>query len=292
MKFAFVEAGKAWAPVRALCKAVGVSRSGFYAWTRRTSSARARGDAKLRVHIAAIHKRSRGIYGSPRVHAELRAAGTQVGRKRVARLMRDLSIRSRSRRRFKATTDSKHAFPVAANVLDRQFTVDKPDKAWVADITYVWTDEGWLYVAAVLDLFSRRVVGFAMSDRIDRRLALDALASAAAQRGPSAKLIHHSDRGSQYASADYRAALSTLGLTCSMSRKGNCWDNAVAESFFATLKTELVYLRRFATRSEAREAIFDFIEVFYNRQRRHSTLGFKSPVEFEKKFAEEISQAA
>lgn len=292
MKFAFVAAEKAWAPVRALCKAVGVSRSGFYAWTRRTRSARARDDAQLRVHIAAIHKRSRGLYGAPRVHAELRAAGIPIGRKRVARLMRDLGIRSRSRRRFKATTDSKHALPVATNVLDRHFIVDQPDKVWVTDITYVWTAEGWLYLAAVLDLYSRRVVGFAMSARIDRQLALDALSSAAGQRSPKARLIHHSDRGSQYASADYQDALRTLGLTCSMSRKGNCWDNAVAESFFATLKTELVYLTRFATRTEARDAIFEFIEVFYNRQRRHSTLGFKSPVEFEKEFAQDLRQAA
>jgi putative transposase len=292
VKFAFVAAEKAWAPVRALCRSVGVSPSGFYAWMRRARSVRSREDAKLRVHIAAIHERSRGIYGSPRVHAELRANGVRIGRKRVARLMGELGIRSRCRRRFKATTDSKHTHPVAANVLDRRFKVDQPDKAWVTDITYVWTDEGWLYLAAILDLFSRRVVGFSMSARIDRQLALDALAAAAGHRSPKARLIHHSDRGSQYASGDYQDALTTLGLTCSMSRKGNCWDNAVAESFFATLKTELIYLQRFATRAEAREAIFEFIEVFYNRQRRHSTLGFMTPVEFEKKFDQEFQQAA
>jgi transposase InsO family protein len=177
--------------------------------------------------------------------------------------------------------------PVADNVLDRQFEVEAPDLAWVTDITYVWTDEGWLYLAAILDLFSRRVVGFAMSDRIDRALVLQALKLAAGRRMPNAGLTHHSDRGSQYASSDYRQALAGLDIVCSMSRKGNCWDNAVAESFFATLKTELVYRRRFVARVEAREAIFDFIETFYNSHRRHSTLGYLSPMEFENKFIEE-----
>jgi transposase InsO family protein len=287
VKFAFIAAEKAWAPVVVLCKVLEVSRSGFYAWERRVPSARSREDAKLRVHIAAIHERSRGTYGSPRVHAELRALGLGASRKRVARLMRELGIASRRKRRFKATTDSRHDLPVAENVLDRKFDADAPNVAWVTDITYVWTSEGWLYLAAILDLFSRRVVGFAMSERIDRELVLEALRVAAGRRAPNAGLVHHSDRGSQYASNDYQAALDELGVVCSMSRKGNCWDNAVAESFFATLKTELVYLRRFATRAEARAAIFDFIETFYNRQRRHSTLAFLSPVEFEMKFDQE-----
>ena len=287
MKFAFIAVEKASAPVAVLCKVLEVSRSGFYAWEQRVPSAHSLEDAKLRVHIAAIHERSRGLYGAPRVHAELRASGFTVSRKRVARLMRELGLESRRKRRFKATTDSKHSLPVAENILDRKFEVDAPDVAWVTDITYVWTSEGWLYLAAILDLFSRRVVGFAMGDRIDRALVLDALCAAVGRRVPNAGLVHHSDRGSQYASNDYQTALDDLGVVCSMSRKGNCWDNAVAESFFATLKTELTYLRRFATRAEAREAIFEFIETFYNRERRHSTLGYLSPVEYEMKFDQE-----
>ena len=283
----FIATEKAWAPVTTLCRVLEVSRSGFYAWEDRDPSKRSMDDEKLCVEIVAIHKASRGTYGSPRVHAELQALGIAVSRKRVARLMRTLGLESPRKKRFKATTDSKHDMPVADNVLDRQFEVEAPDLAWVTDITYVWTDEGWLYLAAILDLFSRRVVGFAMSDRIDRALVLQALKLAAGRRVPNAGLTHHSDRGSQYASSDYRKALGDLDIVCSMSRKGNCWDNAVAESFFATLKTELVYRRRFATRAEAREAIFDFIETFYNSHRRHSTLGYLSPMEFENKFIEE-----
>jgi putative transposase len=287
VKFVFIAAEKAWATVTTLCRVLEVSRSGFYAWEDRDPSKRSLDDDKLVVEILAIHKASRGTYGSPRVHAELQARGIAVSRKRVARLMRKLGLESPRKRRFKATTDSKHDMPVAENVLDRKFEVDEPDVAWVTDITYVWTDEGWLYLAAILDLFSRRVVGFAMSERIDRALVLQALRHAAGRRMPEAGLTHHSDRGSQYASSDYRRALGDLQIVCSMSRKGNCWDNAVAESFFATLKTELVYRRRFATRVEAREAIFEFVETFYNPRRRHSTLGYLSPMEFEKKFLEE-----
>jgi putative transposase len=287
VRFVFIATEKAWAPVTTLCRVLEVSRSGFYAWEDRDPSKRSMDDEKLCVEIVAIHKASRGTYGSPRVHAELQALGIAVSRKRVARLMRTLGLESPRKKRFKATTDSKHDMPVADNVLDRQFEVEAPDLAWVTDITYVWTDEGWLYLAAILDLFSRRVVGFAMSDRIDRALVLQALKLAAGRRVPNAGLTHHSDRGSQYASSDYRKALGDLDIVCSMSRKGNCWDNAVAESFFATLKTELVYRRRFATRAEAREAIFDFIETFYNSHRRHSTLGYLSPMEFENKFIEE-----
>lgn len=287
MKFAFISAEKASTPVAVLCRLLGVSRSGFYAWEDRAPSATAMEDERLAVRIAAIHKASGGRYGSPKIHAELVAEGTALSRKRVARLMVDLGLASLRKRRYKATTDSRHKLPVAGNVLDRKFEVDAPNLAWVTDITYVWTSEGWLYLAAILDLFSRRVVGLAMSDRIDRALTLDALRDAVGRRLPNQGLIHHSDRGSQYASADYQEALKARGLVCSMSRKGNCWDNAVAESFFATLKTELIYPRRFATRSEAREAIFDYVETFYNRRRRHSTLGYLSPVDFERKSVEE-----
>jgi putative transposase len=290
VKFAFVAVEKASFPVTVLCKVLEVSRSGFYAWTERVPSARSLEDAKLRVHVAAAYELGRGNYGAPRIHRELRAAGLNVSRKRVARLMGELGLQARRKRRFKATTDSNHALPVAENVLDRKFEVDAPNVAWVTDITYVWTSEGWLYLAAILDLFSRRVVGFAMSERIDRALVLQALTAAVGRRVPNAGLVHHSDRGSQYASNDYQDALDDLGVVCSMSRKGNCWDNAVAESFFATLKTELVYQRRFATREDAREAIFEFIEVFYNRQRRHSSLGYLSPIDYEMKFEEEMRE--
>ena len=288
MKFTFIAAQKAWAPVAVLCRLMEVSRSGFYAWDERGRSTRSSEDAKLTVHILAAYKTGRGSYGSPRVQEELlKADGIAVSRKRIARIMRALGLVGRKKRRFKATTDSKHNLPVAKNVLDRNFEVDAPDVAWVTDITYVWTAEGWLYLAAILDLFSRRVVGFAMSQRIDRALVLEALRVAVGRRLPNVGLLHHSDRGSQYASGDYQDALDDLGVVCSMSRKGNCWDNAVAESFFATLKTECVYTRRFATRAEAREAIFEFIEVFYNGTRRHSTLGYLSPAEFEMKFDQE-----
>jgi transposase InsO family protein len=289
VKFAFVAAEKAWAPVAVLCRILEVSRSGYYSWEERGRSSRSADDEKLAVHIVAAFEAGRGAYGSPRVQEELAAAGLAVSRKRVARIMRKLGLEGRRKRRFKATTDSGHDMPVADNVLDRKFEVAAPDVAWVTDITYVWTAEGWLYLAAILDLFSRRVVGFAMSHRINRALVLEALRVAVGRRVPNAGLVHHSDRGSQYASDDYQDALDDLGVVCSMSRKGNCWDNAVAESFFATLKTECVYPRRFATRTEAREAIFEFIEVFYNRRRRHSTLGYLSPVEFEMKFVRETS---
>ncbi len=287
MKFAFIAAEKAWAPVSVLCKMLEVSRSGFYASQERGPSVRAVEDEKLAVAVAVAHKVGRGAYGSPRVHEELKADGVAVSRKRVARIMSELGLEGRRKRPFKATTDSKHDLPVAENVLDRKFQATAPDIAWVTDITYVWTAEGWLYVAAILDLFSRRVVGLAMSEHIDRALVLEALRNAVGRRVPNAGLLHHSDRGSQYASGDYQDALDGLGVVCSMSRKGNCWDNAVAESFFATLKNELVYTRRFATRAEAREAIFEFVEVFYNRHRRHSTIGYVSPMEFEMKFIEE-----
>ena len=292
MKFAFIAVEKASFPVAVLCKLLEVSRSGFYDWLEHEPSAHEAEDQRLKIHVAAAYERSQGRYGSPRVRAELAAEGFSTSRKRIARLMREMGLQSRRKRRFKATTDSRHAFPVADNVLDRNFEVEAPDVAWVTDITYVWTSEGWLYLAAILDLFSRRVVGFSMSSRIDRALALDALRMAVGRRLPNAGLVHHSDRGSQYASTDYQIALDELGVVCSMSRKGNCWDNAVAESFFATLKTELTYLTKFKTREEAKRAIFEFIESFYNHRRLHSTLGYVSPEEFENRFAREMLKAA
>ncbi len=284
MRFAFIAAEKAHCPLSLLCKVLGVSRSGYYAWRRRGKSRRVQQNEVLAADIVQIHQASRGTYGSPRVHAELRARGRVAGRHRVARLMRKAQLTARPRRRVRPTTDSNHTPPVAPNVLDRSFRVEAPNVAWVTDITYIWTREGWLYLAAILDLFSRRVVGWAMSETIDRKLPLDALDMALRSRRPSRGLLHHSDRGSQYASADYRKVLERRGIQCSMSRRGNCWDNAVAESFFGRLKTELVHQVDFPTRAAAKSALFDYIEVFYNRQRRHSHLGYVSPAEFEKGF--------
>jgi transposase InsO family protein len=283
VRFAFIDAQKAFHSVAVLCDVLAVSRSGYYAWSARPDSARSKEDARLAVDIVAIHRRSRRSYGSPRIHRELRERGQRVGRKRIARLMKQRGIAARRKKRFRATTDSKHSFPVAHNLLARDFTASAPNLAWVTDITYIPTHEGWLYLAAILDLFSRRVVGWAMSDRIDRQLTLDALQMALRARTPSSGLLHHSDRGSQYASDDYQKALGELGIRCSMSRKGDCWDNAVAESFFATLKVELVNEADFPTREAARTAIADYIDDFYNLERRHSHNGYVSPVMFELK---------
>ncbi len=286
MRFRFVEAEKAHYPIRLMCRCLAVSRSGYYAWRKRPPSARARHDARLKVEIAASHSASRRSYGSPRVLRDLRDEGHRVSRKRVARLMRELGLAGRRKRRFRATTDSRHRFPVAPNILMRDFEVEAPNTAWVTDITYIATLEGWLYLAVILDLFSRKVIGYAISERIDRALVLDALRQALANRPGAHDLVHHSDRGSQYASHDYREALDEAGLMCSMSRRGNCWDNAVAESFFGTLKMELLYELPLQTRSATRSAVADYIEVFYNVRRRHSSLGYRSPVEFELRNAE------
>jgi transposase InsO family protein len=284
VKFEFIEAEKAQFPIAFMCARLGVSKSGFYAWRKRPPSARKLEDARLASEVRAAHAGSKGRYGSPRVHRELVANGRRIGKHRVARLMCENGLRGRRKRRFRHTTDSNHAMPIAPNTLAREFTVHAPNEVWVTDITYIPTREGWLYLAAILDLFSRRVVGWSMSERITRQLTLDALTMARRSRTPPRGLLHHSDRGSQYASADYRAALDAAGIECSMSRKGNCWDNAVAESFFATLKTELVHEADWATRAEARSAIFEYLEVFYNRRRRHSSIDYVSPEEFELRY--------
>lgn len=281
MRFSFIAAEKAF-PVTVMCDVLGVSCSGFYAWRSRTPSRRAREDQQLAVEVRSIHAESRRRYGSPRVHADLHEKGRRTSRKRIARLMREQGLQARQKRRFRVTTDSTHAMPVAANILDRRFETRAPDTVWATDITYLWTNEGWLYLAVILDLFSRRVVGWALSDRMTRQRTLDALDMALARRSPPAGLIHHSDRGSQYASHDYRRALDAHGIVCSMSRRGNCWDNAVAESFFSTLKVELVYETAWRTRDEARAEVFEYLEVFYNGQRRHSSLGYLSPIAFER----------
>jgi putative transposase len=291
MKFAFIAVEKACFPVRTLCATLGVSRAGFYAWQGRPPAPRAQADERLGLEIATIHAESRQRYGSPRIHAELAGRGHRTSRKRVARLMRHHHLAARRRRRYRVTTDSRHPFPVAPNVLARQFAQAAPDRAWVTDITYIPTDEGWLYLAVILDLCSRCVVGWAISERITRALPLDALAMALVRRRPLEGLLHHSDRGSQYASGDYQRVLDAAGIVCSMSRRANCWDNAVAESFFATLKVELVHDATWETRAAARQALFEYIEVFYNGQRRHSSLGYLSPRAFERQSAQRRSAA-
>lgn len=269
-------------PVRFMCRQLAVSAAGFYASQKRPESTHAVRDRELAQMVTKAHQEGRGAYGSPRVHATLKRAGQHVGRKRVARLMRDRGLHARRKRRFVRTTDSKHSHPVAANVLEREFTTEEPNRAWVTDITYIPTAEGWLFLAVILDLFSRRVVGWAMDSTMERGLVLAALGMALTHRQPPASLIHHSDRGSQYASGDYRRALAVNDITCSMSGKGDCWDNAVAESFFASLKKEFVHDVNFNTRDEAKGRIFEWIEVFYNRTRLHSTLDYVSPAEYER----------
>lgn len=279
MRFAFIAAEKANWPVKVLCRALQVSPSGFYAWAIRPESAHDVEDQRLRVLIGEAHQRSRGIYGSPRVHAVLRAGEVRVSRKRVVRVMRELGLRGRCRRAYVCTTDSDHGNPTAENLLNRDFTATAPNQRWVGDVTYLRTPQGWLYLAVVLDLYSRIVVGWALSTVNDRRLAMDALHQALQRRRPDVGLLHHTDQGSPYASDAYQAVLLKAGITCSMSRRGNCHDNAAMESWNATLKSELG--EHFEGAPDAQAKLFDYIEVFYNRQRLHSTLGYTSPADFE-----------
>ncbi len=284
MKFAFIREHLAAAfPVDVSCDVLGVSRSGYYAWVARPPSATAVRRAALVAKIEAVQAENRRVYGSPRVHRALVAAGEVVAcENTVAKVMRDHGIRARTRRTYvPRTTDSTHRQPVAANVLGRQFTADLPDRKWAVDITYVPTDEGWLYLAGVIDLCSRKIVGWSMAEHMRTELVSGALSMAIARRNPGAGLLHHSDRGVQYASDDYQHLLKTHGIACSMSGKGDCWDNAPMESFWATLKTELVNHERYATHAQARASIFEYIEVFYNRKRLHSSLGYLSPEAFE-----------
>jgi transposase InsO family protein len=282
MKFRFIDQHQTEFSITLMCRGLGISRSGYYAWRSRPASPRKMANEILLEQIKAAHQKSRQTYGSPRIRAELVAQGITCGHNRVARLMRLNGLRAKQKRTFKVkTTDSNHDRPVAPNLLEQDFEAQQPNQKWVTDITYIPTVEGWLYLAVIMDLYSRRIVGWAMSDSLERQLVISALHMALQARRPPPGLLHHSDRGSQYASEDYQALLTKHQLRCSMSRAGNCYDNAPMESFFGTLKTELIHHRDYATRAEAKTDIFEFIELFYNRFRRHSALAFLSPVMFE-----------
>ena len=266
----------------ALCRAMQVAQSGFYAWAKRSPSKRSKDDARFKVHIKASHKKSRKTYGSPRVHKDLAAEGINVGQNRVARLMKEDGLCGTRPKKFKATTDSKHAKPVAPNILNRDIaSVTAPNSVWVSDITYVWTLQGWLYLAVMIDVFSRRIVGYRIDDHMRAELVTDALTSAIEARDIGSNLMHHSDRGSQYAADDFRSLAGRYGITLSMSRKGNCWDNAVAESFFASLKKDLIYRQSWFSKKQVTDAIEEYI-VWYNRERRHSSIGYVSPADYER----------
>lgn len=284
MKFGFIEQHRAEHEVRAMCQVLQVSTSGFYAWRKRPKSQREQTNEALVDEIRRFHQRSRQTYGSPRIHADLRAMGWRVNRKRVARLMRRHGLRARCKQRFQTTTHRSPRHPVAPNLVAQDFRATRMNATWLADITYIDTHEGWLYLAAILDVYSRQIVGWSMSERLQETLVEDALHMALGRRCLTSDLIHHSDQGSQYTSAAYRTVLQANGIQVSMSGAGNCYDNAMMESFFATLKTECVF-ERFATRFLARQTIFEYIEVWYNRLRRHSALDYLSPLQFEQRSA-------
>lgn len=282
MRFRQIEDQRGIWPVRVMCDALSVSASGYYAWRSRPESARKIANRGLLDDIQRVHAHHRERYGAPRIHAELRAEGQTVSRKRVERVMRQHGIRARAPRRYRVcTTDSKHSLPVAANLLEQNFVADRPNQVWLADITYIPTGEGWLYLAVILDLFTRKVVGWAMRDHVRAELTIAALTMAIQRRRPAPGLIHHSDRGSQYAAGDYRDILAAAAIVQSMSRKANCWDNAPMESFFGTLKTELVHQRQYLDREAARRDLFAYIESYYNRQRIHSAIGYVTPQQAE-----------
>jgi len=282
MRFRFIEDRRTDYPVRILCEALEVSPAGYYAWRSRPESRRSVANRELVEDIRRVHRDTCGRYGSPRIHIELKDQGRGASRGRIERLMRNQGIRAiTARPRRVWTTDSRHDLPIAPNLLERNFTADAPNRIWLADITYVETDEGWLYLATLLDLYSRKIVGWAMADHLRADLPLTALKMAISAQRPGAGLVHHSDRGVQYASENYRRLLQSAGFRVSMSRKGDCYDNAPMESFFHTLKTELVHHRHYATRQQATRDVFVYIEAFYNRIRRHSAIGYISPIQME-----------
>jgi len=285
MRFAFVQEHSRHIPVERLCRIMNVTSRGFRAWRGRPVSQRQRDDIVLLAHIREQHHLSLGSYGRPRMTQELKEVGLHVGHRRVGRLMRDNGFRVVRTRKYKVTTDSNHRFNIAPNLLDRNFHADRPNQKWAGDISYIWTREGWLYLAVMIDLHSRRVIGWAVSNRLKRDLAIRALDMAIALRRPPPGCIHHTDRGSQYCSHDYQKRLRKYGLKVSMSRKGNCWDNAIVETFFKTIKAELIWRNSWQTRRQVEIALFEYINGFYNPRRRHSTLGGKSPIQFERKAA-------
>jgi putative transposase len=283
MRYRCIDRHRNQYPVRMMCGALNVSRSGYYARRARPESARARTDRQLTEVIRQIHACSRGVYGAPRIHEELKAEGFHHGRHKVARLMRQAGLSGCPQRRFRVTMQSDPTHPVAANRLQQDLTAEAPNRRWVSDITYISTQQGWLYLAVVMDLYSRRIVGWSMERWMSRHLVIDALSMTLGGRDPGSELVHHSDRGVQYTSDDFRKLLEENGIECSMSAKGNCYDNAVVESFFGLLKRERVYRTRYRTREEARADIFDYIECFYNRKRRHGYLGQISPADYERR---------
>ncbi len=289
MKFAFICAKTGQYPTAWLCRRLGVSTSGYYEWRQREPSKRQLRDDVLRLKIRAFFRRSCGRYGSPRIHDELIADGERVSRKRVARLMREMGLYGRRRRRFRRTTDSNHRYGYAANLVNQDFTASGPDKLWLVDLSYIRTWDGWMYLAVVIDAFSRRVVGFAIDEHMRADLARDALSMAIRQRSPAKGLIHHSDRGSQYCCGAYRQDLTYIGAIQSMSGVGNCYDNAVAESFFATIKEELIYRNVWPSKNGVAESVSKYIEGFYNPVRRHSTIGRISPIEYEARYRQQAA---
>ena len=288
MRYRFIHEHRDRFRLRMMCRVLGVSPSGYYAWRSRPESTRSREDRRLKIKIRASHKKNRGRYGAVRIHADLREDGETCGRHRVARLMRESGLVGAKAKQFKTTTNSQHSDPVAPNVLDQDFSAEAIDQVWVADITYLRTRAGWCYLAVVLDLYSRLVVGWALRPYLDAKLTLAALEQAVARRQPGPGLLHHSDRGSQYTCRDYQSRLEELGMVASMSRTGNCYDNAVAESFFDSLKTE-IGIEVFKNREHAQREAFEYLEVYYNQQRRHSALGLISPAAFERRQASEAA---
>ena len=282
MKYQFIDRYRSVYRVEKMCRILNISRSSYYTWKTRGKSMRYKVNEALVFEIKLSFEKNRKTYGSPRITAELRAKGIRCGENRVARLMRINGIVAKTKRRFKATTDSKHTLPVAENVINQNFTAERPNEVWASDITYIWTKEGWLYLAVILDIFNRKIVGWAMNSRITKDLVIKAFIMAVKRHNTKPGVLFHSDRGSQYASDDFRKLLETHKFIQSMSGTGNCYDNAIVETFFHTLKTELVYFERYETRREARQSIFEYIEIFYNRIRRHSSLGYVSPVDFER----------
>lgn len=289
MKYAFIDEHRSGFRVKKMCRVLDISRSRYYAWRRRSKGVRQHENERLLEKIKEAYAVSRRTYGSPRITRDLREDGILCGKNRIARLMRHHGIYAKTKRRFKVTTHSNHHLPVAANLLKGQFQTDMPNKVWLSDITYIRTQEGWLYLSAILDLYNRQVIGWSMNERLTQDLVLQALQQALGRRKPDSGVVFHSDRGSQYASSAFRSVLEQNHFSQSMSATGNCYDNAVMESFFHTLKTEVVYFERYRTRAEARQSIFEYIEVFYNRIRRHSALGYLSPLEFENRMSDKAA---